>query len=269
MKRSTPDRVPAAQRATGGGRRPTRRRHWAPLRVESLTVDFGAHRILARVDLEVRSREVVALVGGNGAGKSTLLRTIAGFIEPATGRIDVAGEEITALRPDERAAVGVAFVNGSRPVFPDLTVRENLRVGAYLTHRPRRSFAAALDHVRDVVPLLADRLDAKAGVLSGGEQRQLAIAQTLFRRPTLLLADELTLGLDTRAQAAVLDLLRALADDGVAVVVVDHDLDALTGIADRVVAVHEGTTTEFTDRAQFAQAKGELLPARYLAGARR
>ena len=241
------------------------RRRWAPLRVESLTVDYRDHRILDGVDLEVCSGELVALVGGNGAGKSTLLRAIAGLVPLATGRIDVAGHEITALRVDERAASGVAFVSGAHPVFPDMTVRENLRVGGYLTHRPERSFAAALDHVLSFVPTLADRADTRAGLLSGGEQRQLAVAQMLFRRPALLLADELTLGLDVTAQTTVLRLLRSLADDGIGVVVVDHDLSAVAAVADRVVAVRHGTLESFDDPATFAAARDELLPARFLA----
>jgi len=249
--------------------RPSSRRRWAPLRVEALTVDFGRHRILDAVDLEVTSGELVALVGGNGAGKSTLLRAVAGLVPITAGRIDVAGEELTALRPDERAAAGLAFVSGARPVFPDLTVRENLRVGGYLTHRPQRSFGSALDHVLAMVPSLADRVDTRAGLLSGGEQRQLAVAQTLFRRPTLLLADELALGLDITAQAAVLRLLRTLADDGIGVVVVDHDLDALTAVADRVIVVRHGKLEGFADTAGFDAARRELLPARFLAGAAR
>ncbi|MEX2658353.1 MAG: ATP-binding cassette domain-containing protein [Acidimicrobiales bacterium] len=242
------------------------RRRWAPLRVESVTVDFGAHRVLDGVSLEVRSSEVVALVGTNGAGKSTLLHAVAGFTPVTAGRVDVAGEEITTLRPDERAAAGVAFVSGARPAFPDLTVRENLRVGGYLTHRHRRSFTRALNHVLAAVPALAARLDTRAGLLSGGEQRQLAIAQTLFRRPTLLLADELTLGLDRAAQQTVLELLRALADNGIGVVVVDHDLHALTGIADRVAVIHDGAVVDFDDTAAFREVKDNLLPARYLVG---
>lgn len=261
-RRRTRERMAAPARARS-------RRRWAPLRVEALTVDFGRNRILNAVDLEVASGELVALVGGNGAGKSTLLRAVAGLVPLTAGRVDVAGEELTALRPDERAAAGLAFVSGARPVFPDLTVRENLRVGGYLTHRPQRSFSSALDHVLAIVPSLADRVDTRAGVLSGGEQRQLAVAQTLFRRPTLLLADELALGLDVTAQAAVLRLLRTLADDGIGVVVVDHDLDALTAVADRVIVVRHGMLESFADTAGFDQARRELLPARFLAGAAR
>lgn len=241
------------------------RRRWAPLRVDSVTVDFDAHRVLDAVTLEVGSGEVIALVGTNGAGKSTLLRVVAGLTPPTTGRIDVAGQEITELRPDERASAGVAFVSGARPVFPELTVRENLRVGGYLTHRTNRSFEEALDHVLTLVPAFTKRLYTRAGLLSGGEQRQLAIAQTLFRRPTLLLADELTLGLDRDAQGVVLELLRTLADDGIGVVVVDHDLRSLAGIADRIAVLHNGSIVAFDDPASFREAKDDLLPARFLA----
>ena len=259
------DRHRVRHRLAGGAR--VGRRRWAPLRVDELTVDLGARRVLSGVSLEVGTGEFVALVGANGAGKSTLLRAVAGLAPITAGRLDVAGEEITALRADERAGVGVAFVSGARPVFPDLTVRENLRVGGYLTHRDRRSFSTALEHVLSVVPAIRDRLDVRAGLLSGGEQRQLAVAQTLFRRPALLLADELTLGLDRHAQGMVLALLRALADDGIGVVVVDHDLHALTAVADRVLLLRAGAVTAFDDPDVFRRAKDNLLPARFLVGA--
>jgi len=260
------DRLQAAERAAAVPAAAGRRR-WAPLRVESLTVDLGGHRILHQVDLEIGSRELVALVGGNGTGKSTLLRAVAGLVPVVAGRIDVAGEEVTALRPDERSGSGVAFVSGASPVFPDLTVRENLRVGGYLTHRPARSFTAACADVFTIVPVLADRLDTRAGLLSGGEQRQLALAQTLFRRPVLLLADELALGLDVEAQATVLCLLRMLADDGVGVVVVDHDVDSLTRMADRVLVARHGTVQAIDGADEFARLRQDLVPARFLAGA--
>jgi ABC-type branched-subunit amino acid transport system ATPase component len=262
--RAAADRRRSWQRVAAPARTQARRR-WAPLRIESLAVDLGDQRILDAVDAEVQSGELVALVGGNGAGKSTLLRAVVGLVPLTTGRVDIAGQEVTALRTDERAAAGVAFVSGAHPVFPDLTVRENLRVGGYLTHRPRRAFDAALEHVLTVVPVLGSRLDTRAGLLSGGEQRQLAVAQTLFRRPALLLADELTLGLDVDAQATVLALLRTLADDGIGVVVVDHDLDALARVADRVVVVRHGRLESFVDVEQFTAAREELLPARFLA----
>lgn len=242
------------------------RRRWTALRVDGLTVDLGGHRILADVTLDVRPGELVALVGANGSGKSTLLRAVAGFVDHAAGRIHVAGENLEGLRPHERAAAGVAFVDGARPVFPDLTVRQNLRVGAYLTHRTEASFSAGLEHVLAIVPQLAPRLGTRAGLLSGGEQRQLAVAQTLFRRPVVLLADELGLGLDRVAQRLVSRLLRDLADDGIAIVAVDHDVDALLAVADRTVAVRDAATVELSDT---DSRREEIVPAVFLGSAAR
>jgi ABC-type branched-subunit amino acid transport system ATPase component/ABC-type branched-subunit amino acid transport system permease subunit len=236
------------------------------LALEGVTVAFGARTILHDTDLLIEPGEFVALVGGNGAGKSTLLRVAAGFVVPDTGRVAIAGEDCTTLRPDERAAVGLAFVSGARPVFPDLTVIENLRVAAFTTHRTARSFATATAAVLDLVPALARRRDHTVGVLSGGEQRLLAVAQTLYRRPIALLADELTLGLDIEARHNVLDLLRVLADDGVAVVAVDHDLAALLPRTDRAALVADGTITDYDEPMRVFDLRADLLPATFLAG---
>lgn len=239
--------------------------------VSSLVVDgvgatFGITPVLRGASLSVASSEVVALVGGNGAGKSTLLRVVAGLIIPDTGRILVGGEDVTTLRPEERAQAGLAFVSGARPVFPDLSVIENLRVAAYRSHASGDSFDKATDAVLELVPALAHRRDSKVGVLSGGEQRLLAVAQSLYRRPIALLADELTLGLDVDARHAVLDVFRLLADDGVAVVVVDHDLPALLPRADRAILVAGGTLSEFPDPMDLLRRRSDLLPATFLAG---
>lgn len=239
----------------------------AALAVESLVVAFGSTTVLDGISLGVRSGELVALVGGNGAGKSTLLRTAAGFNTPHSGRIIVSGDDVTTLLPEERATAGLAFVSGARPIFPDLSVIDNLRVAAYRTHPTGRLFSAATASVLELVPVLAKRQRAKAGVLSGGEQRLLAVAQTLFRRPVALLADELTLGLDVDSRLAVLDLLRLLADQGIAVVVVDHDLPALLPRADRAVLLAHGSSHEYADAASLLSRRSDLLPATFLSGA--
>lgn len=269
-RRSADDALRAAVRDRDRleARRVVGRRRWAPLRLDDVSVEFGGRRVLDAVDLEVGPGQLVALVGTNGSGKSTLLRVVAGFVEPDRGRVALAGQDVSGLRADERAAAGVAFVNGARPVFPDLTVRENLRVGAFLTHRRAASFDEALAHVLTLVPRLRDRLDTIAGALSGGEQRHLAVAQSLFRRPAVLLADELTLGLDRAAQATVHGLLRTLADDGIAVVVVDHDLDQLVPVADVVVALHDGRVVSFDTPSAFVADGRHLVQARFLAGSR-
>lgn len=239
----------------------------AALVAHDVRVAFGDRLVLRSATLRASSGQLVALVGANGAGKSTLLRVIAGLQDARAGSVRLAGEEITELLPEERAAAGVAFVSGARPVFPDLTVMQNLRVAAFRTHLTRRSFTAATDAIFSVLPRLAERRDVRAGVLSGGEQRLLAMAQTMYRVPKVLLADELALGLDADARVAVLDLLRAFADMGVAVVVVDHDLLTLLPRADRAVLLHDGATTEHAPAVEVLRARSDLLDTTFLAGA--
>ncbi|MGH2830378.1 MAG: ATP-binding cassette domain-containing protein, partial [Actinomycetota bacterium] len=237
------------------------------LRIESVTVAFGANTVLDGTSLRVAPGELMALVGGNGAGKSTLLKAAAGFVPVRSGRVLVAGDDVTTLQPEERAAAGLAFVSGARPVFPDLTVLDNLRVAAFRTHPTARSFATAAEAVLSLVPAVAARRRVPAGVLSGGEQRLLAVAQTLFRRPVVLFADELSLGLDFEARLAVLDLLRLLADQGVCVVVVDHDLPSLLPRAHRAALLDRGSIEVFDKPAELLTHRADLLPATFLAGA--
>lgn len=259
-RRNRPVASAAMTRAGDAGSR----RRWAALRVESLSVTFGGTCVLEDVDLEVGAGEIVGLLGANGTGKSTLLRAVAGHVDADARAISVAGNDLGGLRADERAAAGVALVSGARPIFPELTVRENLRAAAYLTHRSARAFDVALRHVFDAVPSLEPKVDRLAGLLSGGEQRQLAIAQTLFSRPVVVLADEVALGLDATGQAAVRSLLRALAEDGVGVVVVDHDADALRPLADRFLVVHERRLHPVEPHD--AALPGDMLAPRFLAG---
>lgn len=239
----------------------------AALTCGHITVTFGANEVLRNTTLTVAPGELVALVGGNGAGKSTLLRVAAGLLTAESGRVFVDGEDISELLPEERAAAGLAFVSGARPVFVDLSVADNLRVAAFRTHLTSRAFDTATAAVFELVPALARRKDAKAGVLSGGEQRLLAVAQTLYRRPKVLLADELSLGLDTEARTAVIELLRLLADEGVATVVVDHDLVSLLPRADRAALLVNGRVEDVVPATAILETRSELLPATFLAGA--
>ena len=235
--------------------------------MERMDLRFGANHVLREATMTVGAGELVALVGGNGAGKSTLLRVAAGLVTPGSGRILLDGDDVTTLRPEERSAAGLAFVSGARPVFPDLTVLENLRVAAYRSHQTQKSFEQATDAILALAPTLQGRRRAKAGVLSGGEQRLLAVAQTLYRTPVALLADELTLGLDLDARLAVLDLLRVLADRGVAVVAVDHDLPSLLPRGPRAALLTEGGVVLYPEAAALLEQRQDLLPATFLAGA--
>lgn len=236
------------------------------LALRGITVRFGPNLVLDEASLAVSPGELVALVGGNGAGKSTLLRAASGFVPIETGQVTVAGEDVTTLRPDERAASGLSFVSGARPVFPELTVLQNLRVAAFRTHKTSASFEQATEALLGLLPTLADRRDEHAGVLSGGEQRLLAVAQSLYRRPAVLLADELTLGLDVDARLAVMDLLLVLALEGVAVVAVDHDLPSLLPRAHRAALLSGGGISMHEDSGTLLRERTDLLPATFLAG---
>lgn len=238
----------------------------AALACRSITVRFGPNVILQDATMEVAPGELVALIGANGAGKSTLLKVAAGFVPIETGQVTVANEDVTTLMPEERAAAGLSFVSGARPIFPDLTVMQNLRAAAYRTHKTPRAFEEAAQALLELVPTLADRRERRAGVLSGGEQRLLAVAQTMFRRPAVLLADELTLGLDHDSRLAVMDLLQGLAKQGVAVVAVDHDLPSLLPRSNRVALVADRAITMHDDPLDILRRRTDLLPATFLAG---
>lgn len=235
--------------------------------LDRIHVSFHDNHVLHGATLSTYPGELVALVGGNGAGKSTLLRVAAGLVTADRGSVIVGNDEITSLLPEERAAAGLAFISGARPVFPDLTVTENLRVAAFRSHLTADAFEEATEAVFEIVPALAARRRTRAGVLSGGEQRLLAVAQMLYRRPTVLLADELSLGLDADARVAVLDLLRVLADQGVSAVVVDHDLPTLLSRATRAVLLSAGGIEEYAKPEELLTRRADLLPATFLAGA--
>lgn len=224
-----------------------------------LTLSFGSREVLRGADIWLRQGEFVALVGGNGTGKSTLLRILAGHLLPDTGGLWVDGLDATGASPEELAGLGVALASGSRPVFPDLTVRENLQVATWATadRQARPALVArAISRFPELVPLA----DASAGTLSGGEQRLLALAASLLSQPRIVLADEVMLGLSPEARGRALGTLRAAADAGATVVVVEHELRDVLPLADRVLVLQDGVLRE-TDEVTPATAQfmpGEL-----------
>ena len=214
------------------------------LAADRIAVSFGERVVLNGATLVLRPGELVALVGGNGSGKSTLLRVLSGLLLPDEGSLWLNDVEVTGTSPEALARLGVTLASGSRPVFPDLTVLDNLRIANWFTEGSRRSRAElaadALARFQELAPLSR----SSAGTLSGGEQRLLALAASLLARPRVLLADEVTLGLSPAARRTALQTLRNAADSGVAVFIVEHEVRDVLPLADRVLVLEAGRLTE-------------------------
>ena len=162
------------------------------LKIDDLRVNYGGIEAVKGITFEVPERKIVTLIGANGAGKSTTLRSIAGLVKPASGRIHLQAEDLTGLSPDKIVSKGITLVPEGRHVFPDLTVLENLKIGAYLR---TDSLDHDLEWVYSLFPRLKERSWQAAGTLSGGEQQMLAVGRALMSRPKLMMMDEPSLGL--------------------------------------------------------------------------
>ena len=205
----------------------------APLLVaESLTAGYGRIDILHDVSLTVGVNEIVSIIGPNGAGKSTAFKTIVGFLTPRAGRVVFNGEPITGLRPDVVLRRGLAYVPQGRIVFPQMTVLENLEMGAYIERDPAR-IAAALDRVYAMFPILAERRKQKAGTMSGGEQQMVAIARALMTTPRLILLDEPSLGLSPKFVTLIFEKLAEMRRAGYTLMVVEQNATRALALADR------------------------------------
>ena len=213
----------------------------AMLDVRGISAAYGESQILWDVSLEVPAGTVVCLMGRNGVGKTTLLRTIVGLQRASAGRITFDGSDLAARRPEERAARGIGYVPQGREIFPTLTVAENLRVGLIGTGAPRRSATRdGMERTFELFPKLRDLLGRKGGVLSGGEQQQLAIARVLLREPKLLLMVEPTEGIQPSVILQIEDAIQRIKARGIAVLLVEQYLDFAERLADAYVVMEKG-----------------------------
>ncbi len=204
------------------------------LEVKQLTAGYGRTQVLWEMDLTVGKNEIVALVGPNGAGKSTLLRAITGMIPVRSGSVTFDGQVIQGQSIEEIVTRGIAHVPEGRRLFPGLTVRENLQLGAWRTRDTN------IDHVVELFPRLGERLDQVAGSMSGGEQQQCAIARGLMSKPTLIIIDELSLGLAPVVVDEIIQRLPGIAESGTSILMVDQDVDAALTIASTAYVLEAG-----------------------------
>jgi len=209
------------------------------LRAEGLTAGYGKMAILHDVTLEVRAGEMVSVIGPNGAGKSTAFKTIVGFLHPTGGRVLFDGQDVTGLRPEQVLPRGLAYVPQGRIVFPQMTVLENLEMGAYI-ERDLRRIRGALDQIYALFPILADRGRQKAGTMSGGEQQMVAIARALMTRPKLILLDEPSLGLAPKFVSLIFDKLSEMKRAGYTMMVVEQNAAKALAVADRAYVLELG-----------------------------
>ncbi len=209
------------------------------LRVRDLDVRYGEARALDGVSLTVGDGEVVAVLGPNGVGKSTLVKSIAGWVRPWRGTVEFLDEPITGLPPEQVCERGIAVVPEGRRVFADLTVRENLELGAF-ARRARGRMRETLDQVLALFPRLRERLGQRAGTLSGGEQQMLAIGRALMSRPKLLLMDEPSLGLAPVMADVVFGFVEDVRRLGTSVLLVEQNAVRALAAADRAAVMDRG-----------------------------
>jgi branched-chain amino acid transport system ATP-binding protein len=211
----------------------------ALLRVEGLSAGYGEVQVLWGISLSAQPGRLTTIVGANGVGKTTTLRAVTGGIRPWSGRVLFEGEDVTRLPPHAKAARGLVLVPEGRQLFSDMSVEENLEMGAY-SARASRKFAQCLDQVYGLFPRLMERRRQRAGTFSGGEQQMLAIARGLMSDPRILLIDELSLGLAPVVVQQLFSALKVLKDGGLTIVLVEQNVHLALALCDYAYVVAEG-----------------------------
>jgi branched-chain amino acid transport system ATP-binding protein len=211
----------------------------ALLKIESISSGYGEVQILWDVSIELARGKLTALVGSNGAGKTTLLRTVSGLIRPWQGSVTFDGRDVTRTSAHAKAGQGLVMVPEGRQLFPNMTVYENLEMGAF-TRRAKAHFAENLDRVYEMLPRLKERAAQKAGTLSGGEQQMLAVARGLMAQPEVLMFDELSLGLAPFLVLNIFEILQRLKASGLTMLLVEQNVQMALAVSDYAYVLSEG-----------------------------
>lgn len=209
------------------------------LRVHEVETYYGAIAALKGISFQVDPKDIVTILGANGAGKSTIMRTLSGLTPPARGTIDFLGERIERKPPEEIVRMGICQVPEGREVFPELTVKENLRMGAF-TRKDKTAIQTDMKQVEDYFPILRERRIQLAGTLSGGEQQMLAIGRALMARPTLLLLDEPSMGLAPMIVEEIFNIIKSINGTGTTILLVEQNAYMALHIATKGYVLETG-----------------------------
>lgn len=212
------------------------------IKIDNLVVSYGGIEALKGISLEVPKGKIVTLVGANGAGKSTTLKSIVGLVKPRSGSIDYEGTDLTKLDTEDMVKKGIALVPEGRRVFADLTVLENLKIGAY-SRKDTKGIAEDLEKVYSLFPRLKERTWQAAGTLSGGEQQMLAIGRALMSRPKLIMMDEPSLGLAPIVVKELFGIIEKINKEGMTVLLIEQNANAALKIADIGYIMETGRIT--------------------------
>jgi len=221
------------------------------LTLENVSVSYGAIEALEGINLHVEQGEVVTLIGANGAGKTTTLRTITGLLEPSEGRVVYEGNQISGMPTHKLVSMGIAMSPEGRGVFANLSVRENLEMGAFI-RKDKKGISDDMERGFTLFPRLKEREQQKAGTLSGGEQQMLAMARALMSRPRLLLLDEPSLGLAPLVVHAIFEAIDEIKTEGTTILLVEQNANAALHHSDRAYVLETGRIVMEGDSKQLA-----------------